>query len=129
MLYLLHDAAFFHAGLADAAAALLASGLDDLAVTVDAGLCVTDADRRGTSPKGLVVRGAHLVSAGIYAGLGLTAASLALGLGLAACQRGLAVGFLASSAGWSGADQGCRLGRLCPSASNSSSASSQNCSA
>ena len=41
---------------------------------------VTDADRRGTSPKGLAVRGAHLLSAGIYAGLGLTAASLALGL-------------------------------------------------
>ncbi|WP_246686376.1 MULTISPECIES: DUF1206 domain-containing protein [unclassified Methylobacterium] len=50
---------------------------------------VTDADRRGTSPKGLVVRGAHLVSAGIYAGLGLTAASLALGLGLQSDGDGL----------------------------------------
>lgn len=43
---------------------------------------ITDADRRGNSPKGLAVRGAHLVSAGIYAGLALTAASLSLGLGL-----------------------------------------------
>ncbi len=43
---------------------------------------ITDADRRGTGPKGLAVRGAHLVSAGIYAGLALTAASLSLGLGL-----------------------------------------------
>lgn len=44
--YLLHNPAFFNAGLVDAATALLTSGLDDLAVTVDAGLCVTDADRR-----------------------------------------------------------------------------------
>jgi len=43
---------------------------------------ITDADRRGTGPKGLAVRGAHLISAGIYAGLALTAASLSLGLGL-----------------------------------------------
>ena len=50
---------------------------------------VTDADRRGSSPKGLAIRGAHLVSSGIYAGLGLTAASLALGLGLHAGGDGL----------------------------------------
>ena len=43
---------------------------------------VTDADRRGTAPKGLAVRAAHLVSAVIYGGLALTAASLSLGLGL-----------------------------------------------
>lgn len=43
---------------------------------------VTDADRRGTSAKGLVVRGAHLVSAILYLGLSGTAASLCLGLGL-----------------------------------------------
>ncbi|GJD80332.1 membrane protein [Methylobacterium gregans] len=43
---------------------------------------ITDADRRGTGPKGLAVRGAHLISAGIYGGLALTAASLSLGLGL-----------------------------------------------
>jgi hypothetical protein len=43
---------------------------------------VTDADRRGTAPKGLAVRAAHLVSAGIYGGLALTAASLSLGLGM-----------------------------------------------
>ena len=42
---------------------------------------VTDADRRGTSPKGVVVRLAHLLSAGIYTGLAITAGSLALGLG------------------------------------------------
>ncbi|MFD0936132.1 DUF1206 domain-containing protein, partial [Methylobacterium trifolii] len=42
----------------------------------------TDADRRGTSPKGLAVRGAHLISAAIYGGLALSAASLSLGLGL-----------------------------------------------
>ncbi|MCJ2011610.1 DUF1206 domain-containing protein [Methylobacterium sp. J-076] len=43
---------------------------------------VTDADRRGASLKGLVVRGAHLVSAILYLGLAGTAASLCLGLGL-----------------------------------------------
>ncbi len=42
---------------------------------------VTDADRRGHSLKGLTVRGAHLVSAALYLGLGGTAASLSLGLG------------------------------------------------
>ncbi|MGU3362273.1 DUF1206 domain-containing protein [Methylobacterium sp. M6A4_1b] len=42
---------------------------------------VTDADRRGTSPKGTVVRLAHLLSAVIYTGLAITAAGLALGLG------------------------------------------------
>ncbi len=42
---------------------------------------VTDADRRGTSLKGLVTRGAHLVSALLYLGLAGTAASLCLGLG------------------------------------------------
>ena len=43
---------------------------------------VTDADRRGTSAKGLAVRGAHLVSAAIYIGLAVSAASLSLGLGM-----------------------------------------------
>ncbi|MCJ2035110.1 DUF1206 domain-containing protein [Methylobacterium sp. J-068] len=42
---------------------------------------VTDADRRGTSLKGAVVRIAHLLSAAIYTGLAITAGSLALGLG------------------------------------------------
>ena len=42
---------------------------------------VTDADRRGTSLKGLVTRGAHLVSALLYLGLAGTAGSLCLGLG------------------------------------------------
>jgi hypothetical protein len=42
---------------------------------------VTDADRRGTSLKGAVVRLAHLLSAAIYTGLAITAGSLALGLG------------------------------------------------
>lgn len=42
---------------------------------------VTDADGRGTSAKGLAVRGAHLVSGAIYLGLALTAASLAVGIG------------------------------------------------
>lgn len=42
---------------------------------------ITDADRRGTSVKGLVVRGGHLVSAILYGGLAGTAASLCLGLG------------------------------------------------
>ncbi|KQP76525.1 hypothetical protein ASF41_01670 [Methylobacterium sp. Leaf111] len=42
---------------------------------------LTDADRRGTSLKGLTVRLAHLLSAAIYTGLAITAASLALGLG------------------------------------------------
>jgi hypothetical protein len=41
---------------------------------------VTDADRRGTALKGLVVRAAHLLSAAIYTGLAITAGSLALGL-------------------------------------------------
>jgi hypothetical protein len=43
---------------------------------------VTDADRRGTSLKGLATRGAHLVSGVLYLGLAGTAASLCLGLGL-----------------------------------------------
>ena len=43
---------------------------------------VTDADRRGTSPKGLAVRGAHLISAALYFGLAVSAASLSLGLGM-----------------------------------------------
>lgn len=42
---------------------------------------VTDADRHGTSAKGLAVRIAHFGSGLIAAGLGVTAASLALGLG------------------------------------------------
>lgn len=42
---------------------------------------ITDADRRGTSLKGIVVRLAHLLSAAIYTGLAITAGSLALGLG------------------------------------------------
>ncbi len=42
---------------------------------------VTDADRRGSSLKGLTVRGAHLISAVAYLGLAGTAASLSLGLG------------------------------------------------
>lgn len=42
---------------------------------------ITDADRRGTSLKGVTVRLAHLLSAAIYTGLAITAASLALGLG------------------------------------------------
>ena len=44
---------------------------------------VTDADRRGTSPKALLVRGGHLVSAGVYLALGVTAAGLAFGIGRA----------------------------------------------
>ncbi len=43
---------------------------------------VTDADRRGTSAKGLAVRGAHLISAGLYLALAASAASLSLGLGM-----------------------------------------------
>jgi hypothetical protein len=43
---------------------------------------LTDADRRGTSAKGLAVRGAHLISAGLYLGLAASAASLSLGLGM-----------------------------------------------
>lgn len=43
----------------------------------------TDADRRGRSAKALAVRGAHLISAVIYAGLSLTAAQLAFGIGRA----------------------------------------------
>ena len=44
---------------------------------------VTDADRRGTSAKALAVRGAHLISAFVYAGLALTAGQLAFGIGRA----------------------------------------------
>jgi hypothetical protein len=43
---------------------------------------ITDADRRGTSAKGLAVRGAHLISAVLYLGLAASAASLSLGLGM-----------------------------------------------
>ncbi|MGU3540297.1 DUF1206 domain-containing protein [Methylobacterium sp. A54F] len=43
---------------------------------------ISDADDRGRSFKGLVVRAAHVGSAVIYGGLSITAASLALGLGL-----------------------------------------------
>ncbi|MEH3061296.1 MAG: DUF1206 domain-containing protein [Methylobacterium radiotolerans] len=43
---------------------------------------ITDADRRGTSAKGPAVRGAHLISAGLYLGLAASAASLSLGLGM-----------------------------------------------
>jgi hypothetical protein len=43
---------------------------------------VTDADRRGTSAKGLAVRAAHMVSAAVYLGLAASAASLSLGLGM-----------------------------------------------
>ena len=43
---------------------------------------VTDADRRGSSAKGLAVRGAHLISAALYLGLAVSAASLSLGLGM-----------------------------------------------
>lgn len=43
---------------------------------------VTDADRRGSSAKGLAVRGAHLISAALYLGLAASAASLSLGLGM-----------------------------------------------
>ncbi len=42
---------------------------------------VSDADRRGSSGKGLALRGAHLVSGVIYAGLAFFALSLALGWG------------------------------------------------
>jgi hypothetical protein len=42
---------------------------------------VTDADRHGSDAKGLGVRGAHLVSGVIYAGLALSAFGLALGSG------------------------------------------------
>ena len=41
---------------------------------------VTDADRRGSSAKGLAVRGAHLISAALYLGLAASAASLSLSL-------------------------------------------------
>ncbi|SFK96209.1 DUF1206 domain-containing protein [Methylorubrum salsuginis] len=44
---------------------------------------VTDADRRGNSAKALAVRGAHLISAFVYAGLALTAGRLAFGIGRA----------------------------------------------
>ena len=43
----------------------------------------TDADRRGRSAKALAVRGAHLISAAIYAGLAVTAGQLAFGIGRA----------------------------------------------
>ncbi|MBB4040578.1 hypothetical protein GGR34_002235 [Microvirga flocculans] len=42
---------------------------------------LTDADRRGSDMKGWAVRGAHLVSGFIYAGLALFAVNLALGRG------------------------------------------------
>ncbi|WP_227436096.1 DUF1206 domain-containing protein [Methylobacterium sp. W2] len=42
---------------------------------------ITDADRHGTSAKGLAVRLAHFGSGIVAVGLGITAASLALGLG------------------------------------------------
>lgn len=42
---------------------------------------VTDADRRGSDMKGWGVRGAHLISGIIYAGLAITALNLALGRG------------------------------------------------
>ncbi|WP_019904918.1 DUF1206 domain-containing protein [Methylobacterium sp. 77] len=42
---------------------------------------ITDADRNGTSAKGLVIRAASFGSGIVAAGLGITAASLALGLG------------------------------------------------
>lgn len=44
---------------------------------------LTDADHHGTSPKALVVRAGHLVSAVVYAGLAATAANLAFGIGRA----------------------------------------------
>jgi len=50
---------------------------------------LTDADRRGTSPKGLVVRAAHIGSAAIYTGLTVTAGGLALGLGQARSGDGM----------------------------------------
>ncbi|GJD29405.1 hypothetical protein PMNALOAF_0638 [Methylobacterium adhaesivum] len=50
---------------------------------------LTDADRRGTSAKGLVVRAAHIGSAAIYTGLAITAGSLALGLGRARSGDGM----------------------------------------
>jgi len=40
---------------------------------------LTDADRHGADPKGLVIRGARLISGGIYAGLAVSALGLALG--------------------------------------------------
>lgn len=43
----------------------------------------TDADGRGSSAKALVVRGAHLISAAVYASLAATAATLAFGIGRA----------------------------------------------
>jgi hypothetical protein len=42
---------------------------------------ITDADRRGTSWKGVAIRGAHLGSAVIYVGLALSAVNLMLGRG------------------------------------------------
>lgn len=44
---------------------------------------LTDADRRRNSVKALGVRGAHLISAAVYAGLAATAANLAFGIGRA----------------------------------------------
>ena len=40
---------------------------------------ITDADRHGGSPKGLAIRGAHLLSGATYAGLALAAIGMALG--------------------------------------------------
>lgn len=42
---------------------------------------LTDADRRGSDMKGLAIRGAHLISGIIYAGLAISAIGLALGQG------------------------------------------------
>ncbi len=44
---------------------------------------VTDADRRGSSAKALLVRAGHLVSAGVYLALAVSAGSLAFGIGRA----------------------------------------------
>ena len=48
---------------------------------------LTDADHRGSDMKGWGVRGAHLVSGIIYAGLALFALNLALGRGSGAAAR------------------------------------------
>lgn len=40
---------------------------------------LTDADRRGSDPKGLAIRGAHLVSGAVYAALALAAIGMAMG--------------------------------------------------
>ena len=42
---------------------------------------ITDADRNGSSGKGLAIRAAHMLSGAIYAGLALSAVDLALGWG------------------------------------------------